>query len=83
MENNLEDPATGSAACTLASFLSLQDGAAGQTRSYTIVQGVDMGRRSVITVDVSLDEQRHVSTVQLKGSAVKVMSGHLTVGPDW
>jgi len=73
-----EDPATGSAACTLASFLALQAGGASKTVNYSIEQGVEMGRRSVIGVRVTLDATgKAVGNVVLSGSAVPVMQGTL------
>lgn len=48
-----EDPATGSAASTLACHLSLASGEAGATTRYLIRQGVEMGRTSDIQVDVT------------------------------
>lgn len=51
MFGSREDPATGSAASALASYLSLQEGRVG-TFSYHIMQGVEMGQRSEISVRV-------------------------------
>lgn len=74
-----EDPATGSAACTLASFLALQAGGARKTFRYSIEQGVEMGRRSAIGVKVTLDATgKAVGDVVLSGSAVPVMQGMLS-----
>lgn len=71
-----EDPATGSAAAALASYLSLQKGEAGKTYSYEINQGVEMGRSSQIGVKVALDDSgRSVKQVFLSGTAVAVMQG--------
>ncbi|KIW33247.1 uncharacterized protein PV07_00113 [Cladophialophora immunda] len=84
-----EDPATGSAACALAAYLALQAGRAGRHR-YAIVQGVEMGQRSEIFVDVGVrpaaaaDGGRlEIEEVLLSGSAVQVMQGSLEVpAPD-
>lgn len=74
-----EDPATGSAACTLASFLALHAGGASKVSKYSIEQGVEMGRRSVIGVNVTLDATgKAVGKVVLSGSAVPVMKGTLS-----
>ncbi|GKZ35683.1 hypothetical protein AbraIFM66950_006434 [Aspergillus brasiliensis] len=78
-----EDPATGSAASGLASYLSLTAAAADAAGAegkveYDVVQGVEMGRRSDISVAVSMKEKK-IETVELRGSAVKVMSGELVV----
>jgi PhzF family phenazine biosynthesis protein len=77
IEQSLEDAATGSAACTLASYLSLQEGKPGQTLRYEIAQGVEMGRPSEIFVEVKLGENKKIETVHLSGRAVKVMEGKL------
>ncbi|KAJ1547701.1 hypothetical protein HK405_005160 [Cladochytrium tenue] len=89
MEESLEDPATGSASCALASYLALTGtvarGAIGApSASYEITQGVEMGRRSVIRVDVGVDrsgEEGKITSVQLGGQAVLVMEGTLEVPP--
>jgi trans-2,3-dihydro-3-hydroxyanthranilate isomerase len=67
-----EDPATGSAtaaACALVS--SLEDSA---PRNFTVAQGIDMGRPSLLSVTVE-DE----ATVRVGGACVPVMSGTLSV----
>ena len=77
-----EDPATGSAACTLASYLALKDGGEGRLR-FEVEQGVEMGRRSEIVVEVVLGTgdggDKVVKEVFLGGSAVPVMRGTLEV----
>jgi PhzF family phenazine biosynthesis protein len=76
VEKGMEDPATGSAACALASYLSLST----SDRHFQITQGVEMGRRSEIGVSVNLSEDgRNVETVTLRGMAVKVMEGSLAL----
>ncbi|KAL3261050.1 hypothetical protein ABHI18_004106 [Aspergillus niger] len=79
---NIEDPATGSAASGLASYLTLTAAGEGKV-DYDIVQGVEMGRRSDISVAVSTKSgaggEKKIETVELRGSAVKVMSGELVV----
>ncbi|KAH6968168.1 hypothetical protein DER45DRAFT_545510 [Fusarium avenaceum] len=78
----MEDPATGSAACALACYLALHklDADAVQFR---ITQGVEMGRESLIVVDVEIEMDsagvRKVKTVYLGGNAVEVMSGSIRV----
>ncbi|MCJ1362205.1 hypothetical protein MMC16_001307 [Acarospora aff. strigata] len=75
-----EDPATGSAACTLASFLALQMGGNGKRFRYAIEQGVEMGRRSVIGVKIQLDATgKAVEQVILSGCAVSIMQGTLSI----
>ncbi|KAL8793626.1 MAG: hypothetical protein Q9195_003778 [Heterodermia aff. obscurata] len=71
-----EDPATGSAACTLAAYIALQRGEAGMTYRFNIEQGVEMARDSNIGVEISLDEHgRAVKEIHLSGSAVQVTEG--------
>lgn len=77
LEEKMEDPATGSAASALGCYLALQDGA---TKRFEMVQGVEMGRRSVIGVEVVVDEMgKKVESVRLSGSAVQVMEGNLSI----
>lgn len=80
IEGIMEDPATGSAACALASYLSLKNGGAEQVTKYAITQGVEMGRKSEIGVEVELEDNRkEIKSVRLSGAAVKVMEGKLFV----
>ncbi|KIW21435.1 hypothetical protein PV08_02015 [Exophiala spinifera] len=87
MFGSREDPATGSAASALASYLSLQTGTAGRYK-YHITQGVEMGQRGEISVEVSTTTAAaategvvEISEVLLGGSAVLNMQGTLEV-PD-
>jgi len=75
----LEDPATGSAASGLAAYLALTEGRAGQEYKYSLVQGVEMGRRSDIGVGVALDSDGKIGKVELVGTAVQVSEGKMTV----
>ena len=71
-----EDSATGSAASALASFLALKDGTGGKTYSFSIEQGVEMGRASEIQVKVTLDATgKSVGKIVLGGRAVRVTQG--------
>ena len=73
-----EDPATGSAASTLAAFLALKDGTGNTTFNYSIEQGVEMGRASEIQVRVTLDASgKAVEKVVLAGRAVCITQGAL------
>jgi PhzF family phenazine biosynthesis protein len=78
IEGPLEDPATGSAASALAAYLSLDEDRSG-VRRYEIVQGVEMGRRSEIAIEVEKDGSGSISKVFLEGGAVRVMEGRLTI----
>ena len=70
-----EDPATGSAAAALAAYLGRLDGA---SASFEISQGVDMGRPSRISAEVTV-ENGAPRAVAIAGEAVKVMEGRLTL----
>ena len=73
-----EDLATGSAASALGCYLSLQKGEANKTYTYKIEQGVEMGRRSQIGVEVTLDANgKGVKEVLLLGTATPLMHGSL------
>ena len=75
-----EDPATGSAACALSTYLALQEGEPGKTYSYEIKQGAYIGRDSGIGVKVTLDESgKNVKNVLLGGTAVLVTQGGIAV----
>jgi predicted PhzF superfamily epimerase YddE/YHI9 len=75
-----EDPGTGSASCALAAYLSLtEDGE--RKRKFHLTQGVEMGRRCDIYVEVVLKEGgKEVEGLKMSGAAVEVMEGVLTVG---
>lgn len=79
IEGPLEDPATGSAASDLVAYLSLNEGKAGETLKYELIQGVEMGRRSEIFIDVVMAKDGGIEAVYLEGGAVQVMEGRLTV----
>ncbi|TKA23150.1 hypothetical protein B0A50_07180 [Salinomyces thailandicus] len=76
IEGSLEDPATGSAACALSSLLALKRRR--RSTAFNITQGVEMGRRSDIGVNVTLKPGLDtVEKVELSGSAVKVTEGSI------
>ncbi|KAL1609440.1 hypothetical protein SLS59_000944 [Nothophoma quercina] len=79
IEGPLEDPATGSAASDLVAYLSLNGGKAGETLKYELTQGVEMGRKSDIFIDVVMAQEGGIETLYLEGEAVQVMEGRLTV----
>ncbi|GAB7327814.1 hypothetical protein MBLNU13_g11610t1 [Cladosporium sp. NU13] len=78
----MEDPATGSAACALGSYLSLHKSSA-QAVAFEITQGVEMGRESNILIDTRVgqdaDGARSLQTLHLGGTAVQVASGTIMV----
>jgi pre-mRNA-processing factor 19 len=79
VELDFEDPATGSAACTLASYLAVC-GKGEMAAHFAITQGVEMGRRSEIAVDVLVErgQETAVKALHLGGTAVVVMSGSIS-----
>ncbi|KAI1372308.1 Diaminopimelate epimerase-like protein [Hypoxylon crocopeplum] len=77
-----EDPATGSAAAALCSFLSLSDMRRPLTCRYRVTQGVEMGRESVILVKVTLNSNRKgIEDILVSGQAVRVLEGKIPI-PD-
>ncbi|OOF91287.1 hypothetical protein ASPCADRAFT_211119 [Aspergillus carbonarius ITEM 5010] len=79
-KGNLEDPATGSAASGLAAYLALTERGEGVSR-YSVVQGVEMRRRSEIGVEVAVNGEAGIEYLDLKGAAVKVSEGRVLVPP--
>lgn len=81
VELGFEDPATGSAASALSCLLSLE-GDVDEVR-YRITQGVEIGRKSDIEVNVvsgaGEDGTRALREVRLGGSARVVMTGNINV----
>lgn len=82
IKSAMEDPATGSAACALSSYLSLHE-IDGKSITFEIVQGVEMGRNSTILVDVevggSSSGEKVLESVHLGGTAVMVSSGSIII----
>lgn len=91
VELAFEDPATGSAASALGCYLSLKrDGGGGgggggvEEVKYRVTQGVEIGRKSDIELDVvsSAGENggaRKIEEVRLGGAATLVMTGDIRV----
>lgn len=71
----VEDPATGSAAAALVSFLGRLEG---RSQGFGVVQGVEMGRPGLIRAEVTVENGEPVS-VAVSGAAVKVMEGRLVL----
>ncbi len=69
-----EDPATGSAAAALIALMGQIEVRSG---AFEIIQGVEMGRPSLIEAAVEVDGGKPVA-VSIGGCAVKVMDGRLT-----
>jgi PhzF family phenazine biosynthesis protein len=79
IEGTLEDPATGSAASDLAGYLSIIEGKPEESLRYEIIQGVEMGRRSEISIEVVMKKDTGIADIYLEGSSVQVMKGSLTI----
>ncbi|KAI1209849.1 Diaminopimelate epimerase-like protein [Annulohypoxylon truncatum] len=81
VELGFEDPATGSAATALGSYLTLNEEKKG--RKFKVTQGVEMGRTSNIGVETTTKDSGDGSValeeLWLGGTAVVVMKGNLTV----
>ena len=81
--DNIEDPATGSASSGLAVYLSKHHpklrAPDQKLHKFEFTQGVEMGRKSVIGLEVTLGEAAKVEKVVLSGSAVEVMEGNISV----
>ena len=71
-DNLPEDPATGSATGAACALLARLGGDA--PRRFTVAQGMDMGRPSLLSVEVDAD-----GTVRIGGACVPVMSGTISV----
>lgn len=76
LDNVMEDPATGSASAALAAYLVTRTSGSDAKIRLTIEQGVEMGRRSVIELDV-VKTAGTVTDVRITGRCVIVMRGSL------
>jgi len=80
IEALLEDPATGSAACCISAYLSLEAAKMESTKGggeyeFDITQGVTMGRRSEIRVVVTMTEDGKLDQVKLGGRCSQMQKG--------
>jgi trans-2,3-dihydro-3-hydroxyanthranilate isomerase len=74
----LEDPATGSAAAAFAGYVGSRSKKQDGTVSFTIHQGVEMGRPSRLEVEVDLSGGA-ITSVRVGGASVLITSGILRV----
>lgn len=72
-----EDPATGSASAILAAQLLASKAVTPGTSRFTLHQGVEMGRPSVITLTITATDT--LQSVRIRGSAVAISSGQITI----
>ncbi|EEP81946.1 predicted protein [Uncinocarpus reesii 1704] len=76
--DGVEEAASASGCCALAAHLAMQKGGKGSRHAYAIEQGIEMGRRSQLCIEVRLNEQgTGVSRITLSGRATMVMEGRL------
>jgi trans-2,3-dihydro-3-hydroxyanthranilate isomerase len=73
-----EDPATGSAAAALGGYLSKADGRPEATLVWTVEQGLEIGRPSLLYVEADR-EGGSTAAVRVGGSAVPVSRGSMRV----
>lgn len=76
LDNVTEDPATGSASAALGAYLVSLEPEPAIRRSVTIEQGVEMGRRSLIGIEVIKDEGS-ITDVTIVGACVLVIKGEI------
>jgi trans-2,3-dihydro-3-hydroxyanthranilate isomerase len=75
-----EDPATGSAAAALGGYLAAADGREAGALSWTVEQGLEMGRPSLLHVEADR-EGGETTAIRVGGAAVLVSRGTMRV-PD-
>jgi trans-2,3-dihydro-3-hydroxyanthranilate isomerase len=73
-----EDPATGSAAAALGGYLSRVDGREEARLAWTVEQGIECGRPSLLYVEAERSGGA-TSAVRVGGSAVEVSEGIMTI----
>lgn len=76
LDNVIEDPATGSASAALGAYLTSLLPEHTVEKQITIEQGVEMGRRSLIGLDVRKSDGI-VTDVFISGQCVSVMRGEV------
>ena len=75
MEDFVEDPATGSANGDLAGYFMKHNYFGSNEVSYTVIQGEDMGRKSILQIHAEKQDDQYV--IEVGGNAYIVASG------DW
>jgi len=74
--NIAEDPATGAAATALGGYLGVRDATRDGTRRWQVEQGFDMGRPSILEIQVDKQDGA-ITAVRVGGSAVLVSQGEM------
>lgn len=77
LDNVPEDPATGSASAALGAYLAFLSKASGH-RHLLIEQGVEMGRRSLIHLDIE-SREGVMEHVRVTGGCVEIMRGSISI----
>ncbi|MCQ1571125.1 PhzF family phenazine biosynthesis protein [Neorhizobium galegae] len=78
LDDIMEDPATGSASAALSAFLVTRTPEKDAQVHLTIEQGVEMGRRSIVELDV-VKAAGTVTDVTITGHCVPVMRGSIDI----
>jgi trans-2,3-dihydro-3-hydroxyanthranilate isomerase len=73
-----EDPATGSATAILAGQLQATGALTDGTNTWTLKQGVEMGRPSDLRLCVDITDQS-ITAIRVAGSAVKIAEGKIRI----
>src|SRR2546425_38737 len=73
-----EDPATGSAATALGGYLGVRDARAGGTLRYVVEQGFEMGRPSLLEIEVDKNAGA-IAEIRVGGSCVLVSEGTIEI----
>lgn len=73
-----EDPATGSACAALGGYLGARSALRDGTLRWTVEQGFEMGRESLISIEVDKTAGA-ITAVRVAGESVLVCSGEITV----
>ncbi|HEU4566103.1 MAG TPA: PhzF family phenazine biosynthesis protein [Gemmatimonadaceae bacterium] len=74
-----EDPATGSACAALGGYLGAREGGPDDTLAWRIEQGFEMGRPSIIELEVD-KRAGAVAAIRVGGESVLVSAGEMEVG---
>ncbi len=76
--NVAEDPATGSAVAGLGGYLAARETAADGTFAWTIEQGIEMGRPSILHVEAD-KVAGSITAIRVGGASVMMSEGTMTV----
>lgn len=73
-----EDPATGAGACALAGYLCSLDKGSQGSRYWTVEQGFEMGRPSLLKVEADLEDGKAIA-IRVGGASVLVGEGQIDI----